>query len=191
MKQGFIKVAAATPDIRVADVAFNTEEIIKRMREAAGNGARIIVFPELCVTGYTCGDLFTQDALLETAKGGLLKITEATRDLEALVFVGCPIAVDGELYNTAAALNKGMILGFTTKTFLPNYGEFYEMRQFTPGPDVTREIAFDGKRVPFGPKFCLFPGRPKIWLCRQRSVRTSGHRFRQVSGRRWKERSFL
>ena len=90
MKQGFIKVAAATPDIRVADVAFNTEEIIKRMREAAGNGARIIVFPELCVTGYTCGDLFTQDALLETAKGGLLKITEATRDLEALVFVGCP-----------------------------------------------------------------------------------------------------
>ena len=78
MKQGFIKVAAATPDIRVADVAFNTEEIIKRMREAAGNGARIIVFPELCVTGYTCGDLFTQDALLETAKGGLLKITEAT-----------------------------------------------------------------------------------------------------------------
>ena len=87
MKQGFIKVAAATPDIRVADVAFNTEEIIKRMREAAGNGARIIVFPELCVTGYTCGDLFTQDALLETAKGGLLKITEATRDLEALVFV--------------------------------------------------------------------------------------------------------
>ena len=88
MKQGFIKVAAATPDIRVADVAFNTEEIIKRMREAAGNGARIIVFPELCVTGYTCGDLFTQDALLETAKGGLLKITEATRDLEALVFVG-------------------------------------------------------------------------------------------------------
>ncbi len=177
MKQGFIKVAAATPDIRVADVAFNTEEIIKRMREAAGNGARIIVFPELCVTGYTCGDLFTQDALLETAKGGLLKITEATRDLESLVFVGCPIAVDGELYNTAAALNKGMILGFTTKTFLPNYGEFYEMRQFTPGPDVTREIAFDG--------------RPKIWLCRQRSVRTSGHQFRQVSGRRWKERSFL
>ena len=158
MKQGFIKVAAATPDIRVADVAFNTEEIIKRMREAAGNGARIIVFPELCVTGYTCGDLFTQDALLETAKGGLLKITEATRDLEALVFVGCPIAVDGELYNTAAALNKGMILGFTTKTFLPNYGEFYEMRQFTPGPDVTREIAFDGKRVPFGPQI-LFVSR--------------------------------
>ena len=152
MKQGFIKVAAATPDIRVADVAFNTEEIIKRMREAAGNGARIIVFPELCVTGYTCGDLFTQDALLETAKGGLLKITEATRDLEALVFVGCPIAVDGELYNTAAALNKGMILGFTTKTFLPNYGEFYEMRQFTPGPQTVREITFEGKKIPFGPQ---------------------------------------
>lgn len=152
MKQGFIKVAAATPDIRVADTAFNTEEIIKKMKEAAGNGAKIIVFPELCITGYTCGDLFTQDILLEQARAGLCRIAEETKELEAIVFVGCPLAVDGELYNTAAALNKGKILGFTTKTFLPNYGEFYEMRQYTPGPEEVRMIRFAGEDIPFGPQ---------------------------------------
>ena len=152
MKQGFIKVAAATPDIRVADTAFNTEEIIKKMKEAAGNGAKIIVFPELCITGYTCGDLFTQDILLEQARAGLCRIAEETKELEAIVFVGCPLAVDGELYNTAAALNKGKILGFTTKTFLPNYGEFYEMRQYTPGPEEVRMIRFAGEDIPLGPQ---------------------------------------
>lgn len=152
MKQGFIKVAAATPDIRVADVAFNTEEIIRTMQDAVHNGAKIIVFPELCITGYTCGDLFTQDILLKAAERGLIQIMEATKELEALVFVGCPLAVEGELYNTAVALNKGKILGFTTKTFLPNYGEFYEMRQFTPGPEQMRMIKFAGKEVPFGPQ---------------------------------------
>nr|WP_317448853.1 NAD(+) synthase [uncultured Sellimonas sp.] len=152
MKQGFIKVAAATPDIRVADTAFNTGEIIKKMKEAAENGAKIIVFPELCITGYTCGDLFTQDILLEQAKVGLCRIAEETKELEAIIFVGCPLAVDGELYNTAAALNKGKILGFTTKTFLPNYGEFYEMRQYTPGPEEVRMIRFAGEEIPFGPQ---------------------------------------
>lgn len=150
MKQGFIKVAAATPDIRVADTAFNAGEIIKKMKEAAENGAKIIVFPELCITGYTCGDLFTQDILLEQAKVGLCRIAEETKELEAIIFVGCPLAVDGELYNTAAALNKGKILGFTTKTFLPNYGEFYEMRQYTPGPEEVRMIRFAGEEIPFG-----------------------------------------
>lgn len=152
MKQGFIKVAAATPDIRVADTAFNAGEIIKKMKEAAENGAKIIVFPELCITGYTCGDLFTQDILLEQAKVGLCRIAEETKELEAIIFVGCPLAVDGELYNTAAALNKGKILGFTTKTFLPNYGEFYEMRQYTPGPEEVRMIRFAGEEIPFGPQ---------------------------------------
>lgn len=158
MKQGFIKVAAATPDIRVADTVFNTDEIIRKMKEAAGNGAKVIVFPELCITGYTCGDLFTQDILLEKAKEGLIRIAQETREMEALVFVGCPLAVDGELYNTAAALNKGEVIGFTTKTFLPNYGEFYEMRQFTPGPDRVRTVPFQGKEVPFGPQI-LFASR--------------------------------
>lgn len=152
MKQGFVKVAAVTPDIRVADVEFNKEQICRKMGEAAASGAKIIVFPELCVTGYTCSDLFTQDVLLDHAREVLTEIAAHTRDMDALVFVGAPLAVDGELYNVAAAMNHGKILGLTTKTFLPNYGEFYEMRQFREGPEKAREIEFDGEMVPFGPK---------------------------------------
>lgn len=152
MKQGFVKVAAVTPDIRVADVEFNKEQICRKMGEAAASGAKIIVFPELCVTGYTCSDLFTQDVLLDHAREVLTEIAAHTRDMDALVFVGVPLAVDGELYNVAVAMNHGMILGLTTKTFLPNYGEFYEMRQFREGPEKVREIEFDGEMVPFGPK---------------------------------------
>ena len=152
MKQGFVKAAAVTPDIRVADVEFNKEQICRKMDEAAASGAKIIVFPELCVTGYTCSDLFTQDVLLDHAREVLTEIAAHTRDMDALVFVGAPLAVDGELYNVAAAMNHGKILGLTTKTFLPNYGEFYEMRQFREGPEKAREIEFDGEMVPFGPK---------------------------------------
>ena len=152
MRHGFIKVAAATPDIRVADVDYNKGQIIKQMDEAADAGAKIIVFPELCITGYTCSDLFLQDILLNSAKKALVEIAEYTKNLDALVFVGVPIAVGGELYNVAAALNHGNILGFTTKSFLPNYGEFYEMRQFRPGPKKAEKILFGGKEIPFGPK---------------------------------------
>ena len=151
MKQGFVKVAAVTPDICVADVEFNKEQICRKMDEAAASGAKLIVFPELCVTGYTCSDLFTQDVLLDHAREVLTEIAAHTRDMDALVFVGAPLAVDGELYNVAAAMNHGKILGLTTKTFLPNYGEFYEMRQFREGPEKAREIEFDGEMVPFGP----------------------------------------
>ena len=152
MRHGFIKVAAATPDIRVADVDYNKEQIIKQMDEAAKAGAKIIVFPELCITGYTCSDLFLQDILLNGAKKALVEIAKQTKELDALVFVGVPLAVGGELYNVAAALNHGNILGFTTKSFLPNYGEFYEMRQFRPGPKKAETILFDGKEIPFGPQ---------------------------------------
>ena len=152
MRHGFIKVAAATPDIRVADVDYNKGQIIKQMDEAAEAGAKIIVFPELCITGYTCSDLFLQDILLNSAKKALVEIAEHTKNLDAFVFVGVPIAVGGELYNVAAALNHGNILGFTTKSFLPNYGEFYEMRQFRPGPKKAEKILFGGKEIPFGPQ---------------------------------------
>ena len=152
MRHGFIKVAAATPDIRVADVDYNKGQIITQMDEAAEAGAKIIVFPELCITGYTCSDLFLQDILLSSAKKALVEIAEHTKNLDALVFVGVPIAVGGELYNVAAALNHGNILGFTTKSFLPNYGEFYEMRQFRPGPKKAEKILFGGKEIPFGPQ---------------------------------------
>ena len=152
MKNGFVQVAAATPDIRVADVEFNTQNIINAMEEAQKNGAKILVFPELCVTGYTCSDLFDHSVLLKASRKALLEIAENTNDKDMLVFVGAPLEVNGKLYNVAAAMNQGEIIGFTTKTFLPNYGEFYEMRQFTPGPQTVREITFEGKKIPFGPQ---------------------------------------
>ncbi len=152
MKHGFIKVAAATPDIRVADVKYNTENICQRIDETVAAGAKIVVFPELCITGYTCGDLFTQEVLLEEARQALHRIADHTKGKDALIFVGVPLAVDGELYNVAAALHQGEILGLTTKTFLPNYGEFYEMRQFRKGPETARYLMFDGKRTAFGPQ---------------------------------------
>ena len=152
MKNGFVKVAAATPDIRVADVEFNTQNIINAMEEAQKNGAKILVFPELCVTGYTCSDLFDHSVLLKASRKALLEIAENTNDKDMLVFVGAPLEVNGKLYNVAAAMNQGEIIGFTTKTFLPNYGEFYEMRQFTPRPQTVREITFEGKKIPFGPQ---------------------------------------
>lgn len=152
MKQGFVKVAAVTPDIRVADVDYNTEKICEAIDCAAEEHAKIVVFPELCVTGYTCGDLYTQDVLLKRSKEALQQIASYTRDKNMLVFVGLPLDVEGKLYNVAAALNRGQILGLTTKTFLPNYGEFYEMRSFTPGPEKSREILLDGDRIPFGPQ---------------------------------------
>lgn len=152
MKNGFVKVAAATPDIRVADVEFNTQNIINAMEEAQKNGAKILVFPELCVTGYTCSDLFDHSVLLKASRKALLEIAENTNDKDMLVFVGAPLEVNGKLYNVAAAMNQGEIIGFTTKTFLPNYGEFYEMRQFTLGPQTVREITFEGKKIPFGPQ---------------------------------------
>ena len=152
MKNGFVKVAAAPPDIRVADVEFNTQNIINAMEEAQKNGAKILVFPELCVTGYTCSDLFDHSVLLKASRKALLEIAENTNDKDMLVFVGAPLEVNGKLYNVAAAMNQGEIIGFTTKTFLPNYGEFYEMRQFTPGPQTVREITFEGKKIPFGPQ---------------------------------------
>lgn len=152
MKQGFVKVAAVTPDVRVADVDHNTEKICEAIDEAAQERAKIVVFPELCITGYTCGDLYLQDVLLNSAKQALNRIAKYTRDKDMLIFVGLPLDVEGKLYNVAAALNRGKILGLTTKTFLPNYGEFYEMRQFTPGPDVSRDILFEGSLIPFGPQ---------------------------------------
>lgn len=152
MKQGFVKVAAITPDMRVADVDYNTAEICKNIGEAVEAGAKVLVFPELAITGYTCGDLFFQDALLKSAEEGLRKIVEYTKGKDALIFVGLPFVHAGKLYNVAAALNAGELLGFTTKTFLPNYDEFYEMRYFQPGPTTLEQILFDGKQVAFGPQ---------------------------------------
>jgi len=155
MKHGFIKVAAATPLIRVADCRYNAESIIGSLRECAANGAKLIVFPELCITGYTAGDLFYQDALRNAALEALSRILRATKGLDALVFVGLPLRKDGRIYNTAAAISDGKLLGVIPKTYLPNYNEFYEKRQFGGAPEENEEIEIDGQKVVFGKKLLL------------------------------------
>ena len=151
MKHGFVKVCAATPEIRLADTAYNAGQICKLIRQAAEQGAAVCVFPELCITGYSCGDLFWQTVLLQGARDALNEITEATADLDGLFFVGLPVAVNGKLYNMAAAFSQGKILGLVPKHYLPNYNEFYEMRHFTPGDELTvNEILLCGQHVPVG-----------------------------------------
>lgn len=150
MKQGFVKVAAATPSIRVADPVYNAQIICTQMREACEYGAKIVVFPELCITGYTCNDLFLQNLLLEKAREALLKITEKTAQLQALVLVGLPVEKDGRLYNVAAVLYQGSILGMIPKKNIPMYAEFYEGRHFTPGEEMMQEYLLAGQKVPFG-----------------------------------------
>lgn len=136
MLDGFIKVAAATPKIRVADCEYNAAAIIALMNEARDKGVNILVFPELCVTGYTCHDLFYQKTLLDGAKEALLRIVSASAYSDMLVTVGCPLVWEGKLFNCAVTFQNGKILGITPKTFLPNYNEFYEMRQFTAAPPI-------------------------------------------------------
>ena len=150
MKHGFVKAAALTPGIRVADTGYNAGQIKKNMDEAAEQGAKIIVFPELCITGYTCGDLFLQETLLEGAKEALKDIAAHTRGKDALIFVGLPLEMEGKLYNTAAVLHDGKILAFVPKATIPNYGEFYEVRHFAAGRKEAETILFDGEEISFG-----------------------------------------
>lgn len=130
MKYGYIKVCAATPQLRVADVSFNTEKIIEAIKESSSNGSKLTVFPELSVCGYTCGDLFNQAALISACEKALADIRQATEGLKTLVFVGAPVKYCNKLYNCAVAIHDGEILGVVPKTCLPNYGEFYEKRHF-------------------------------------------------------------
>lgn len=155
MKDGFIKVAAATPKIKVGDTKFNSRQIIAQIKEATENKAKIIVLPELCVTAYTCGDLFLQSALIDNAADAVFTIAEETRDLDILIAVGTPIGANNRLYNTAAVIKGGEILGFVTKTHIPNYSEFYEARHFASIKDNT-SVRLRGRDYPLGPKliFC-------------------------------------
>lgn len=142
MKDGFIKVAAATPKIKVADPAYNTEEILKIIDETEKNGASILVFSELMISGYTCGDLFLQQPLLTECKNQLLRIVKATENKSMLVVVGCPIVIKQKLYNCAVVISDGSILGIVPKTHLPNYSEFYELRHFTSGEGLEEDLWF-------------------------------------------------
>ena len=150
MKHGFVKAAAVTPKIKVADPEYNGEEVCRKLEEAYGRGAKIIVFPELCLTGYTCEDLFHQEILLEGARKALGRVKETTAGKDALVFVGLPITRDGKLYNVAAVLQDGRILGMVPKANIPVYGEFYEGRHFAEGNRRTVDFELDGEHIPFG-----------------------------------------
>ncbi len=153
MKDGFVSVAVGSPKIQLANCYYNAEQIFTMMRAAEREGVKLLTLPELCITGYTCGDLFNQRTLLEGAKDALSTILDATRSLELVAVIGLPLSVEGRLYNCAAVVQKGRILGVVPKTNLPNYSEFYEKRQFTPAPNENRLISLCGQEnVPFGAK---------------------------------------
>lgn len=148
MNYGFIKAAACSPALNVADTDFNADEIIRNSKEATKNGAKIIVFPELCITGYTCSDLFLQNTLLRSCVKSLKKIAEQTADLESLIAVGLPLTDGKALYNAAAALFNGKVLALVPKSYIPNYAEFYERRHFAPfssllNDEKENKIAFE------------------------------------------------
>ncbi len=155
MKDGFIKVAAATPEITVNSTKKNSENIIKQINEAASNGAKIVVFPELCITGYTIGDLVFQSTAVKRAASALNEILDATKAMDILFAVGLPILVDDKLYNVAAICKDGKVLGFVPKSNLPTYGEYREARFFDK-PSKTIMVEFNGIEVPCGSKliFC-------------------------------------
>lgn len=150
MQFGFIKVCAATPEMRVADVEFNTKKIIEAIKISADNSSQVTVFPELCVCGYTCGDLFGQPALIRACENAVKEICEATAGIKTLVFVGAPIAYGCKLYNCAVAISDGKILGIIPKTNLPNYGEFYEKRNFATPYNDNGQIQYAARGACFG-----------------------------------------
>ena len=165
MQDGWIKTAAAAPPIRVADCAYTAQQIVGCMKRAEQAQVQLLVLPELCMTGYTCGDLFLQPTLLQGAWRGLQQVCEKSAEMELLCVLGVPVVQQGKLYNCAAVIQKGKILGLVPKTHLPNYNEFYEKRHFEPAPAENSVLIRDEQRIPFGsrllfrcqtaPDFCL------------------------------------
>lgn len=150
MKHGFIRVAAAVPHIRLADCSYNAEKIINCIEQAEQKEVKLLVFPELCVTGYTCGDLFLQDILLLRAMEQIKRIAAVTKGKEIVAVIGFPYERQGRLYNTAAVIHGGEILGLVPKQNIPNHGEFYESRYFAQGPQKAIKVDFLGEEVYFG-----------------------------------------
>ena len=126
MKYGFFNVAAAVPAVKVADVTYNVQQIESIVAQAEGRGVEVLVTPELSLTGYTCQDLFREQLLLDKAEEGILQLLDFTRKLDIIIVVGCPVVINALLYNCAVVIQRGQILGIVPKTYLPNYGEFYE-----------------------------------------------------------------
>ncbi|MGI6030645.1 MAG: NAD(+) synthase [Eubacteriales bacterium] len=157
MKFGFIKVAAASPRLKVADCPYNASEILRVLAHAREQGVRVLVLPELSMTGYTCGDLFLQKTLLDGMERSLADVVNATRHWDGIAVVGAPVSKLGKLYNCAVVMHRGKILGVVPKTHLPNYNEFYERRHFNPAPEETDLVSLAGQEnIPFGTRliFC-------------------------------------
>ena len=149
MQNGFIKVAASIPSVKVANCQYNVQQIENAIALAEGKGVEIIVFPELSITGYTCQDLFSQQLLQEASESAVLLLLDFTRQLDIISIVGLPIAVGDLLLNCAVVIQKGQILGIVPKEYLPNYGEFYEKRWFASSQDLRdTEIRFAGNMLP-------------------------------------------
>lgn len=155
---GFYRFACVSPVLKVADTAYNTKEIIRSAKIAASNGAAFVVFPELCITGYTCSDLFHQELLLRNSTRSLLKIAEALKDSDAVIAVGLPLRIFGRLYNCAAFVQRGKVIAVTPKIHLPNQREFYEKRHFSSGRDLLRGDAGNG----FAPLRCYIEGAGEV-----------------------------
>src|SRR3989344_7978671 len=148
---GFLRVAAVVPPLKVADPEYNAGKILELAKKAVAEGAAIIVFPELSVTGYTAADLFQQNLLLEKAEAALKRIQSESKKLNAILIVGLPLVFEGKLFNVAAVLGRGKIYGFVPKTHIPGYKEFYEERWFAASRDlVNKEIDFAGRKIPIG-----------------------------------------
>ena len=165
MDYGFVKVAAAVPELKIAGCSFNAGKIMEMLKEAEAAGVQIVAFPELSLTAYTCGDLFQQQLLLQEAMSGLSKVAEGTKSLNILAIVGLPLLVDNQLFNCAAVLQNGRILGIVPKTYIPGYKEFYEERWFAPGNHTKSiEIELFGEKVQFGTDL-LFESKGQYNVC--------------------------
>ena len=165
MTNGFLRVAAAVPKVRVADTTANTQEIENLMVAADGKKIDILCFPELSITAYTCQDLFSQQLLLEEAEHALMKILELSRNLQVTTLVGLPFYHRGMLLNCAAVVHNGKLHGLVPKTYIPNYKEFYERRWFTSATDLHENelIRFCGQSVPLGSKAVVQASRHDFW----------------------------
>lgn len=157
MKYGFVKVAAAIPSVRVADTEYNVLQIENLIAQAEGKGVEVMVFPELCLTGYTCQDLFRQQLLISKAEEALLVLLDFTRKLDVISIIGLPVQIGAMLFNCAAVIQRGTILGLVPKTYLPNYNEFYEKRWFASSADLLpQDIYLAGSPVHVSAEPLLF-----------------------------------
>ncbi len=175
---GFYRFACVSPVLKVADTAYNTEEIIRSAKIAASNGAAFVVFPELCITGYTCSDLFHQELLLQNSTRSLMQIAEALKDSDAVIAVGLPLRIFGRLYNCAAFVQRGRVVAVTPKIHLPNQREFYEKRHFSSGRDLLRGSCGISSKNPAGAVTCTIEGAGEVPVTNFFTVKGSGSEVR-------------